>query len=63
MFVVYTEIFHENNNVERWFYGRYPSRNRANEVAMMLGREYPIFHCVVPEEEAIALGVKNMPNN
>ena len=60
-YIVITEIF-ENGTCERWYYGTY-SRDRANEVALSLGsdRANGIFHSVIPESDAEAYGVKNMP--
>lgn len=60
MFTVYTEI-HENGTVERWYYGTYADRDRANEVALELGGEWPVFHCVCPRDEAEAWGILNLP--
>ena len=59
MYIVYTEI-HEKGKVERWYYGAYENSNRANEVALMLGQEYPIFHCVCKAEDAEKLNIQNM---
>lgn len=58
MYIVYTEI-HENG-IERWYYGTY-DRHTANEVALALGGEYPIYHCVCKAEEADAFGILNLP--
>lgn len=60
MWVVYTEI-HENENIDRWYYGTYKDRDRANEVALELGNEYPIYHCVVSLEDSIKFNIKNLP--
>lgn len=57
MFVVYTEII--GKEIERWFYGRYTSYERANEVALALGGEYPIYHCVCKEEDIVRFGIRN----
>lgn len=58
-YVVYTEILKEEG-IERWYYGTY-TRERANEVALQLGNEYPIYHCVIEAEEAVEFGIKNLP--
>lgn len=58
-FMVITEI-HENGKMERWYYGTY-NRARANEVALELGGEWPVYHCVIPANEAESWGVKNLP--
>ena len=60
MYVVYTEI-HENGQVERWYYGTYDTSNRANEVALMLGGEWPIYHCVCDADKAKDFGIQNLP--
>lgn len=62
MFVVYTELF-ENGERERWFYGCYGSRERANDVAYELGQnwETKVFHSICSLEEAVEYGIKNMP--
>lgn len=57
-YIVYTEIL--ENGVERWYYGTY-DYDRANEVALELGSEYPIYHCVCALEDAERMGVKNLP--
>ena len=58
-YIVYTEIL-ENGKVERWYYGTY-NRDRANEVALELGGEYPIYHCVCALADAERMGVQNLP--
>ena len=58
-YIVYTEILTENG-ADRWYYGRY-TRERANEVAEMLGNYYPTFHCVCAESDAKALHINNLP--
>ena len=60
MYVVYTEI-HENGSLERWYYGTYSSKNRANEVALELGGRWPVYHCVCPKDEAVDYGIQNLP--
>lgn len=60
MFITYTEI-HGENGLERWFYGAYNTRERANEVALELGSEYPVYRCVCEAAEAKELGIRNMP--
>lgn len=61
MYVVYTEILNGTPNPERWYYGTFESSNRANEVALRLGSEYPTYHCVADLEDAEELGIRNMP--
>lgn len=60
MFTVFTEI-HENGRVERWYYGTYNDRDFANEVAIDLGNEWPVYHCVCRAEEAEDWGILNLP--
>jgi len=59
MYIVYTQI--HNDGVQRWYYGTYADRDRANEVALELGGSYPVYHCVCSIEEAETLGIQNMP--
>lgn len=59
MWIVYTEI-HTDSDVERWYYGVWDDHNRANEVAIALGNNYPVFHCVCSESDANKLGIQNM---
>lgn len=59
-FVVFTEIFNDRGCIERWYYGTY-NLEEANRVALGLGNEYPIFHCVVPEDEAKEWDIQNLP--
>ena len=59
MYIVFTESF-EGAQVERWYYGRWADKNTANEVALDLGGQWPIYHCVCTAEEAVVLGVQNM---
>lgn len=59
-YIVYTE-HHFDEKVERWYYGTYENRDRANEVALELGYAYPWYHCVCGLEEAFELGVQNLP--
>lgn len=61
MYIVYTEIIKENG-VERWYYGTYRESDRANEVALELGGEHPIYHCVCGAEDAKALKILNLPH-
>ena len=60
MYIVYTQI-HENHTIERWYYGTYETAERADEVALALGNEYPTFHCVCKAEEANDYGIQNLP--
>lgn len=65
MWVVYTEIHEDGDHllpgeVERWYYGRWADRDKANEVAIELGNEWPTYHCVCAEEDAEKLGIQNM---
>ena len=60
MYIVFSEI-HKDGKVERWYYGTWPDRNSANEVALELGNNWPVYHCVCPEEEAEEFGIQNMP--
>lgn len=60
MYIVYTEI-HKDGKVERWYYGTWADRDRANEVAMDLDGEWPIYYSVCREDEAEELGVQNLP--
>lgn len=64
MWDVYTEI-HKDGKCERWFYGRYESRERANEVALDLGVSYVerTWHCVCKSEDSASMGVKNLPKD
>jgi hypothetical protein len=59
-YVVYTEIIGDEE-VERWYYGLYNSKNWANEVALELGHNDNVYHCVCREDEAKDLGIKNLP--
>lgn len=59
MWVVYTEI-HTEKGVERWYYGKYNNRDRANEVALELKSSYPIFHRVCPFGQVEELKIKNI---
>lgn len=59
-YIVYTEI-HTGGDMERWYYGTY-DRNRANEVALSLGNDNGVWHCVCKTEEAKALNVLNLPS-
>lgn len=61
MWVVYTKI-HDNGTHENWYYGCYDDYNRANEVALSLGNEWPIYHSVCKVEEALDYGIQNLPN-
>lgn len=60
MYIVYAEI-HKDGKVERWYYGTWADRNRANEVALDLDGHWPIYYCVCKEEEAEELGIQNLP--
>lgn len=60
-YVVYTEI-HTNGGLDRWYYGTY-TRNRANEVALELGGEYPVFRCVCKATQVHDYSIKNLPDN
>ena len=60
MYIVFTQI-HENHTSSRWYYGTYETADRANEVALALGGEYPTFHCVCEASEAEAYGIQNLP--
>lgn len=59
-YIVYTEIHHDQGETERWYYGTY-TREKANEVAIELGNNYPIYHCVCEEKDAEKFGILNMP--
>lgn len=59
-YVVFTEI-HDNGKVECWYYDTYPTRDEANEVAYELGGAWPVYHGIVPANEARAWGVQNLP--
>lgn len=54
----------ENHQSEYWYYGCYADRNRANEVAIALGKDYEkkIFHCVIPTKDAEKFEVNNLPD-
>ena len=54
MFTVYREIFTENG-IERYYFGNYSNRNRANEVALEEGC------CVCEAERAEEFGIRNLP--
>lgn len=62
MFTVYTKIHKEDGTIERWYYGRYGSEDRANEVALELGGGWPLYHCVCETSEEKALKILNCPN-
>lgn len=62
MWIVFTEI-HNENGVERWYYGKWSDRDRANEVALELGGEWPIYHCVCAEADAEKFGIQNLNSN
>lgn len=62
-YIVYTEVHNwDNGTVERWYYGCWADRDKANEVALELGcdRAEGIWHCVCREDEAEGLGIHNM---
>lgn len=61
-YVVYTKIHKEDGTIERWYYGVYKNEDRANEVALELGGEYPVYHCICEEEEAKNYGIMNLPD-
>ena len=61
-YIVYTEIFLDE--VERYFFGEYPDRNRANAVAEHLNDikgDDDKFYCVCSREVAEEMGVRNLP--
>ena len=60
MYIVYTEI-HKDGEVERWYYGTWPTRDWANKTALELGNKWPVYHCVCPEDEAEEFGIQNLP--
>lgn len=60
-YIVYTEIHGNNGDTERWYYGIWEDRNEANEVALELGGEYPVYHNVCPLSQAKELRIQNMP--
>ena len=60
-YVVYTKIHKEDSSIEKWYYGVYSDSNRANEVALELGAEYPVYHCVCKEDEVKKQGILNLP--
>ena len=60
MYMVITEIVNPDKT-SRWYYGQYKDSNKANEVAISLGNEYPVFHSVIPSEQAAEFGVLNLP--
>ena len=62
MYIVYSEI-HKDGKVERWYYGTWADRDRANEVAMDLDGHWPIYYDVCREDEAEELGVQNLPRD
>jgi len=59
MYAVYTSI-HKNHEIENWFYGVYPTSDKANEVALDLGcnRVKGYWHCVCRYEEVDNFHVK-----
>lgn len=62
-YVVFTMII-EGGKVEKWFYGRYETPERAIEVATMLDdmdKTPGIYHHIMDEENARMFGVMNMP--
>lgn len=62
MYIVYSEI-HKDGKVERWYYGTWADRDRANEVAIDLDGHWPIYYGVCREDEAEELGVQNLPRD
>ena len=58
-YIVYTEII--GKTIERWFYGKYSSEEKANEIALKLRNEYPTFHCVIEEDKIDGYNIKNIP--
>ena len=62
-YIVYTEIFNDLG-VERYFFGEYPDRDRANAVAEHLNAirgDDDTFYCVCSREVAEEMGVRNLP--
>ena len=62
-YIVYTEIHNTaKGTTERWYYGCYATRERANAVALELGssRAEGYWHCVCREDEAESFGILNM---
>ena len=62
MYIIYTEIRHDGS-VQRWYYGTYADRDRANEIALEMNEhsESNIRRCVCEESKAESFGIMNMP--
>ena len=61
MWIVYTEVI-TDGGYERWFYGKYESRRKANEVASHqndLFRNSDAFFCVANEDDRIIDTINN----
>ncbi len=61
MWVVYTEII-TDGGYERWFYGKYESKRKANEVAIDRNEMFSnssTFFCVCNEDDPIMNTVNN----
>ena len=63
-YIVYTETFNDEG-FNRYFFGEYPDRDRANSVAEHLndikGDDNDTFYCVCSREVAEEMGVMNLP--
>lgn len=65
-YIVYTEICSNYEHTpERFFYGLYDNRDRANEVAIDLGNDYDrgIFHYVCLDTDAETFHIQNYPTS
>lgn len=60
-YIVFTEIHYKDGYIERWYFGRFNNRDKANEIAIELGNQYPIFHSVCAESDAEDFDIHNLP--
>ena len=59
--MVITELF-DGRITERWYYGTWADRARAEEVAAELGHGLEVDHIVIRADEAEDWSVQNLPD-
>jgi hypothetical protein len=60
-YMVITELF-DDRITERWYYGTWADRARAEEVAAELGHGLEVDHIVIRADEARDWDVQNLPD-
>lgn len=62
-YVIYTEIWKDDNTTENWYYALCSTERKANEVALELGNGNGVYHKVCTEKEIhqLNLNIKNLP--